>query len=118
MARPKTRYTREELIDICERAIVPEEKWRNRDSEKAHVQVGECWALLRAGCEFEVLYCPGGSTSTDHETIWLRTYSQGFNYFEGGWSLDDEDPRDYLRKELHYLPTPKRLDQANGGDWY
>lgn len=31
----KTDYTREDLIAICERAIVPQDHWRNRDSASA-----------------------------------------------------------------------------------
>lgn len=36
----KTDYTREELISICERAIVPQSKWWDRDSEQAQAGVG------------------------------------------------------------------------------
>jgi hypothetical protein len=119
MGRPKTKYTRAELIDICERARVLEIHWSDRDSESAQRQVGECWSLLRADCEFEVLYEPGESCSTDDQTIWVRTYSKGFNYFEGcGHGDSEEECRECMRKELHYLPTHKRIAEANGRDWY
>ena len=99
---------REDLIKICEQAFVPEDKWRNRDSESAQCQLGECYALLKAGCDFEVVY-DDDICETNEYTIWLYVYSKGFIYF------------DYAgEKEQHhyYLPTQKRLDEANGGDWY
>jgi len=55
--------TREELIALCEAALVPESEWRNRDSAGAQRQIGEAWALLRAGCPYRIL--PG----TDDDTI-------------------------------------------------
>lgn len=40
---------REELIALCERAVVPVEQWSDRDSADAQKQVGEALVLLRAG---------------------------------------------------------------------
>ncbi|MGX7926483.1 hypothetical protein ACWPMX_07905 [Tsuneonella sp. HG094] len=121
MGRPKTSYSRGELIAICESAIVPQAKWRDRDSESAHCQLGKCWALLRAGCEFQVLYEPNSRSglSTDDLTIWVETLSEGFDYFES-WAMpgDAAARRADLRRETHYLPTPKRLKNAAGEDWY
>lgn len=114
-------YTREELIAICEAAIVPESEWNDRDSYGAQFQVGECWALLRAGCEFEILYRPADVRSadgcfTDEDTIWINTYGKGFQYFE---SHEPGDPdRPYMEEERHYLPTRKRLAEAAEKDWY
>lgn len=94
-------YTREDLIKICEKAFVKEEDWKDRDSELAQCQLGECYVLLRAGCDFEIDKVFG-------DTIELTIYSKGFVYFEYG--MKDE--------HFFYLPTEKRLKEVNNKDWY
>lgn len=108
MSATETTYTREELIALCEDAIRPESAWRDRDSESAHRQVGEAWALLRAGCEFTI-ECD--DPATNDKTIWVRIVSAGFQYFEWG---EDE----FKRSEVFYIPTRERLNSAGEGDWY
>jgi hypothetical protein len=104
-------YTREQLIDICEKAIVPEEKWGNRDSALAHQKIGMAWAYLKAGVPFKVTrqgdspYCV-----TDSHTIWLEFSVKDFgcwDYREGERGI-----------ETAYLPTKKRLAERKGEDWY
>lgn len=113
-------YTREELIAICERAVVPMEQWGNRDSDSAQTQLGQTWAYLRAGVPFKVCVAPDGSTdshylATDERTIWVLFYDiEGFGYFERG----GDEPDDGKRTEMSYLPTPARLDERAGRDWY
>lgn len=104
------KYTREDLLKICEQAFVSEDKWHDRDSEDAQSRLGECYALLKDGCEFEVTYeTDDHLCETDEDTIWLYTYSKGFGYFDWGGQ----------KEEKHfYLPTQKRLDEVNGNDWY
>lgn len=113
-------YTREELIAICEQAIVQQDDWCDRDSQSAQVGVGKCWALLKAGCEFQVTYDHNkrlfSACVTDDKTIWLRTWSKGFNYFEYG--EDDGGPFENMEEDHFYLPTPKRLAERAGRDWY
>lgn len=120
----KTDYTREELISICERAIVPQSKWENRDSEQAQAGVGRCWQLLKCGCEFEVLIGSKEQSTllaTDENVIWLQFYVHNFAWFE-----NDEDSRpakgydiDSTGEPLNfYLPTEKALVNAKGKDWY
>jgi len=105
--------TREDLIAICERATnVPWTEWGNRDSPGATMKLGECWALLKAGCPFEIRY---GNTHeapciTNEKTIWIDVHFTDFTGFEYGERLNAE--------ETFYLPTPKRLDEVAGGDWY
>lgn len=105
-----TDYTREELIAICEASIRPESVWHDRDSERAHRQVGEAWALLKAGCEFRILNEVGERHSlvTDEKTIWVEIDSKGFDYFE----------MHEMRTDHFYLPTRARLEQRGSGDWY
>lgn len=101
-------YTRKELINICEKAFVIESKWHDRDSQISQEQLGKCYALLKDGCDFKVIY-DEYLCKTDENTIWLYIYSKGFQSFELG--ADKEE-------ELFYLPTLKRLEKANGNDWY
>lgn len=108
MSAIKLDYTREELIKICEKAIVQEKDWANRDTESSQCKVGECWALLKAGCDFEVIY-EDDLCATDETTIWLYVYSKGFGCFDYGGEKENHH---------YYLPTEKCLEEANGKDWY
>jgi len=101
-------YTRQDLIDLCERGIVHENRWHDRDSQGAQVQLGKAWALLRAGCQFnDVSEDPDLG---DHGgTIWIQVVSKGFNYFF--WDGEMEE-------DLFYIPTEERLQKAGGRDWY
>lgn len=105
-------YTRADLIEICERAIVSHDKWANRDTPGAQEGVGKAWALLKAGCDFRVLY-PAGERGeicvTNDQTIWLKITHASFDTFDYGAEHEDE---------LVYLPTPKRIDAREGRDWY
>jgi hypothetical protein len=105
-------YTREELIAICEAAVVPVQEWRNRDTPDAQSKLGTCWAMLRAGCEFHVITkptFPGDGCVADARTIWLEVLQPDFCTFEEGsapaW-------------EHYYLPTRARLAERAGRDWY
>lgn len=99
-------YTRDDLIALCEQALVPEGNWRDRDSESAQRQIGECWALLRAGCPWR--FETGKGTTTNAKTIWIVVESKGFMYFEDGAPT----------RSLFYIPTPAQLREASGRDWY
>jgi hypothetical protein len=111
----KVDYTREELVAICERAVVPRDEWSNRDTPHTHEKLGLCWVMLKAGCPFHVHRpAPQGSKSgchTDHETIWLTIEWPDFNDFEYGTGMNSQS-------DTFYLPTPKRLDERQGRDWY
>lgn len=104
---PKTDWTREELVSICEEAVVPIKFWNNRDSADAQAGVGRVWALLKAGAEFTVI--DQGTCATTDRTIWIELSWPGFQTFEvgSGWAED-----------TFYLPTPHRLAEAAGTDWY
>jgi len=94
--------SREELVSICERAIVPQSEWENRDSPEAQQQVGQCWALLRAGCPFSV------NQDDKMGTYWVTITHPVHDTFE-------HDPE--LREEsTFYLPQPERIE--DGVDWY
>ncbi len=107
------KYTREELIEICEKAFVPEEKWHDRDSSEAQKQLGECYIFLKDGCEFELR-----EEDSSENTIILDIYTKGFCWFES-FTLSNERTREDKEKHNYfYLPTLKRLKEVNGKDWY
>lgn len=102
-------FDRESLIALCSLASVPEKKWRNRDSQGAQRQLGECMMLLKAGCAFRVCRAPGDEPcKSDERTIWVEVTSKGFDYFEVSERSVD----------TFYIPTPKRLEERAGDDWY
>jgi len=115
----KTKYKREELIDICERAFVPQSKWLDRDSCKSQTKLGSCLALLKAGCKYEVMTEETEGTSdgcvTSSGTIWLRFWVHNFTWVE---DHDDDEHDGYEHDEVFYIPTEKKLKAVNGGDWY
>lgn len=102
VARP----TREDLIALAERGIVPESKWADRDSAGAQMQLGKAWALLRAGCEFRFASSP----EQTEDTHWVEITYQGFQYVEQGEGFEETD--------TFYLPTASRLERKAGHDWY
>ena len=107
--------TRDALISICERAIVDVSKWRNRDSPSSQEKTGMLWSLLKANCQFEILFEKDG-LCTDERIIWIRVWSPKFRHFDwDGFDLNDKDTMD---DETFYLPTIARLDMVNGSDWY
>ena len=110
-------FTREALIALCEQGRVPQDKWRNRDSCNAQQQMGQAWALLSAGCEFEILREPGG-LMTDRRTVWVGIKAEGFNFHDSYSPYHGDDRDDYLDKDHFYLPTEARLKEASGEDWY
>lgn len=110
--RRAPRYSRDDLIAICEDAIVPVAKWHDRDSARSQELVGKAWALLRADADFEVSYEPEDEHDrcvTDDRTIWLTITYPGFGSFD--WGGEDE-------QLLVYLPTPQRIAERSGRDWY
>ena len=102
------KYSRENLIMICERAVVPHKDWSDRDSYFAQIGVGQAWSLLKAGAPFEVMR-GDFACSTDDQTIWIKITCKGFAAFDYGGA--DE-------RKTYYLPTDARLTASEGGDWY
>lgn len=96
---------REELIKICKDAKVLYNKWRDRDSFSSQQSVMMVRLLLESGCEFRIRTNKTNATCvTDENTIWVDVY---YDEWEDG-----------ERWHIHYLPTQKRLKEANGEDWY
>ncbi len=106
--------TRDELIALCESALVPEAKWTDRDSASAMAQVGHAYAWLKAGCAFRVIHSGNATNAddrcvSDRNTVWLDITAKGFAYH-------DHDGE--LTRETFYLPTANRLRKNEGRDWY
>ena len=119
MSVKEIQYSREELIHICEQAIIDVKKWNDIYTPSSQISVGTVWALLKANCPFEVLYekTPQG-LCTDKHTIWIRIWHPEFIHFDiTGFDLEDKDT---LGSEIYYLPTIQRLEETGFGenDWY
>ncbi|MGL5719466.1 MAG: hypothetical protein ACRCYP_01540 [Alphaproteobacteria bacterium] len=113
--KAKDEYTRGRLIEICEKAVVPVEKWSNRDTPSAQEKIGLCWILLKDGCEFRVIVGssdPKDNCVTNEDTIWLKIRWPSFDDIEWG------DKGNCSNEELFYLPTEARLHRREGRDWY
>ncbi|TAK59544.1 hypothetical protein [Methylobacter sp.] len=111
----KIDYSREQLIDICERAIVPHGRWSNRDTPHSQRDVGQAWAYLKAGCVYKVKTkenntVAGSACNTDEHTIWIEIIHKSFA------SMEDDEVQ--LERTTFYLPTLKRLESYDGRDWY
>jgi hypothetical protein len=103
-------YSRQDLIKICEKAIVDVSKWDDRDTPITQQQVGIVWALLKANCIFEI-------EKVDAGTIWLYIYAPSFRHYDCGEDFDINN-KDQLDKEYFYLPTLERLKANKNQDWY
>jgi hypothetical protein len=99
-----TGLERADLIALCERGVVPQSGWFNRDSAGAQIQLATARTLLLSGCEFVVADDP----ESDDKTLWIEITYEGFNYHEVGDRTTD----------TFYLPTAARLDEVAGKDWY
>lgn len=106
---------REELMQLCLDGIVAEQYWSDRDSAKAMMQLGQAYALLKAGCNFDILRKspetdPAKSPLvTDDKTIWISVQYKGFDYFE----------ESVYSHDTFYIPTRARLNAAMvQRDWY
>lgn len=111
--------TRDELIALCERALrqATVDKWHDRDSATACMQLGVAYALLCAGAEFYVI-TPATvkrdserHLKSDGQMLWVHFDFPGFDAFEYG-----RDDLTTWQSETAYIPTAARLDR--GGDWY
>lgn len=122
---------REELISICNDAIVPWNEWNDRDSFVCQQNVNQCHQLLKAGAEFnfsvnkdsisinffnlnEEIIKNSFSFSLDYDDISLfkeeNPDSEIFEYYN---SVDYSDT-----EKSCYLPTRELLIKRNGSDWY
>lgn len=111
-------YSRKALIRLCDKGVVKQKRWRNRDSHGAQIQLATAGAMLKAGCKFNVLTPENngglGGCVTTNAIIWIEIWAKDFAYFEG----HDDTPEGNKMDSKFYIPTQARLKQVDGLDWY
>ena len=111
----KISYSRKDLITLCEKAFVPYQKWHDRDSPHSQIQIGTALALLKDGLPFEVCKDKEGC-STDEQTVFVDIFYPDFcNMEEGEQTIKNKEN---WESKMFYIPTQKRLNEANRQDWY
>ncbi len=104
------------LIKHLDDAIVPYEKWRNRDTPAAQEGQARMRMLLKAWCDFKLMSDYRVEVKQDEVDKFLETDEQWTMYisifyysFEDNWEW-----------HTSYTPTPKRLAEvkAQNRDWY
>jgi hypothetical protein len=130
------KYTREELISICEDAVVHHSNWQDRDSYLSQLSVQAIYKGLTAGIDFTI------GDSTTYKSIWI-TFTRPINMekLETGKYLEISSREEYFEEcdperetemfdsytngidwngsyTTSYLPTRKRLEERGlGEDW-
>lgn len=108
MKNPTKYYTKEKILEICEKGEVLYNDWRDRDSHGAQEDRLMVILLLKSDCPFKIRTKDNSpkesSCVTDEETLWIDIF---FDDWEDGENWN-----------TFYLPTEKRLKEAKGGDWY
>jgi len=126
-------FTKNDLISLCERAVVPCEDWRDRDSASAQNGLYEIYIRLNADIPYTYRV-------ENEETIWISfekpTDEQLENISKYNLCVDTVD--DYRERVSNdpdyemfypgfydiedafstYMPTEKRLLSVDGEDWY
>lgn len=100
MTNQKKDNSRKRLITLCKKGIVPVGNWEDSDSHKAQEQLGVCWVLLNAGCEFKI-------TQETNNEINLLIHYPVFGNIEVG-----------RNSHFFYIPTEQKLSKRAGIDWY
>jgi len=124
--------SREDLIEICEDAVVSCSEWHDRDSYGAQYQLNEIHGLLKFGAKY--------TYSTQDDTIWVTFKNlNNVNPLDIPMYLDIDDRDDFFNTEDNadhemldasgawhidensaygFLPTKERLLEVDGSDWY
>lgn len=133
---------REELIKICEDAVVHHTKWMNRDSYIAQKNIQSIYKGLTAGLEFKIITkeMDADYHSTQETTIIVFTKITSESELAKGLDLKISSREDYFNDccpdfdcEMFngegidffsdwsgsYMPTRERLNNVGAGnDWY
>ena len=133
--------TREELISICEDAVVHHTKWHNRDSYSAQLNIRDVYKGLTAGLDFKIITKEDDPFYHSSESTLIISFPQpiDFNKLKEGRYLSISSREDYWRdcdpnmeSEMFdgegidfysnftqtYIPSRSRLDYVKGDDWY
>lgn len=133
--------TREQLISICEDAVVHHSKWGNRDSYSAQLNVQDVYRGLTAGIDFKVVTKEDDPSYHSTESTLIVEFLQPIDYdkLNEGLHLNISSREDYFNDcdpnhesemfdgvgiDFHghftktYIPSRKTLDYVKGDDWY
>lgn len=122
------KYTRDYLIDICERAVVPCSNWSNRDSYIAQINVQNIYRGLMLGLDYTV-------DESDYDSLTINfincnpiqpdadQYNLDIDNLDSYFELKGTDSEMFYCSSHFdayggFLPTEKRLQEADGYDWY
>jgi hypothetical protein len=132
---------REELIKICQDAVVHHKKWSDRDSYSAQKEIQSIYKGLTAGLDFRVVQKEDNPEyhSTEETLIIEFLHPIDEEKLEKGLHLAISSREDYFRDcdpeyegemfdgkgidfessfTIGYMPTRKRLNRVAGNDWY
>ena len=128
--------TREDLIKLCEDAVVPCSKWDNRDSYSAQVNIQDAYKGLTGGVpykydiEYGCFICivfeePTREQRKAFKHLEIDSLEDYIDWYEEQYGEDsryemfDSHPMNWKDDYLSvYIPTRERLIEANGNDWY
>lgn len=134
--------TREELIQICQDALVHHTKWMDRDSYLAQKSIQSIYQGLTAGLEFRIVTKDiSPDYHSDEDTIVVEFLQPiDFDKLETAKHLAISSREDYFKDcdpeyesemfdgvgiDFHseftksYMPTRKRIEDCGvGNDWY
>lgn len=133
---------REQLIELCKKAVVHHTKWQDRDSYSAQKSIQSIYKGLTAGLDYRVVTKEiDVDYHSDDETLVIEFLQPiDFAKLESGLHLEISSREDYFKDcdpeyegEMFdgegidfyssytqtYMPTEKRLnDVGDGSDWY
>ena len=133
---------REQLIKLCQKAVVHHTKWQDRDSYSAQKNIQSIYKGLTAGLDYRVVTKEiDADYHSDDETLVIEFLQPiDFAKLESGLDLEISSREDYFKdcdteynSEMFdgegidfyssytqtYMPTEKRLnDVGDGSDWY
>jgi trehalose-6-phosphate synthase len=131
----KRKLTRKQLIELCQKAVVHHTKWNDRDSYLAQKSVQSIYAGLTGNVSYTytiednsiwiTFKKPTKEQKDKFEYLSIDSIEDYFEWYKNeygdrylpemfdGYGIDWNS--DYLSS---YLPTPERLEEVNGSDWY
>ena len=133
---------REDLIRLCQDAVVHHTKWRNRDSYLAQKGIQSIYKGLTAGLDFRIVTKEiSPNYHSDYRTIIIEFLQPiDFEKLKSAKNLEISSREDYFKdcdpeyeSEMfdgdgidfystytrHYMPTRQRVEERGiGNDWY
>jgi len=133
MTTSKIKLSREQLIELCEKAVVPCDKWHDRDSYCAQREIASIYSGLKAGIDYNATLDESGNTihidftsPTEEQRKLIGNYNlpiDSLEQYREKFGYDNEmfngNGIDWSSNSLFsYMPSPKGLADSEGGDWY